>query len=74
MGRQKVRMGCASDSDCVDVPDGTEAETHRAGPTFQQGQEKNQACDSSGGSFAQWMKSKDAIYSRGVANLYFSAA
>lgn len=74
VGRQKVRMGRTSDSDCVDVLDGTEAEKHGAGPTFQQGQEKNQACDSSWGSFAQWMKSKDAIYSRGVANLYFSAA
>ena len=61
-GRQKVRMGCTSDSDSVDVLDRTQAEKHRAGLVFQQGQEKNQACDSSWDSFAQWMKSKDAIY------------
>lgn len=29
VGRQKVRMGRTSDSDCVDVLDGTEAEKHR---------------------------------------------
>ena len=73
-GRQKVRMGCVRDSDCAALLDGTEAEKHRVCPICQEGQEKNQSCDSSWDSLAQWMKSKDAIYFRGVANLYFSAA